>query len=83
MDYHGVGEYARDSWMIFVEHRLPDWEVGDKELRAFLEHIQYDERMIAEAMQWRCDHPTGKVSREEREAMSAYVELVAEESRGI
>lgn len=40
MTFTGVGEYARDSWIVFVEHdreRYPheNWP-GDKELRAFL-----------------------------------------------
>ncbi len=37
MLYYGVGEYARDSWMIFMRMEEPKQEVGDKELRAFLQ----------------------------------------------
>lgn len=35
MKYHGVGEYARDSWIIFVQGRR-DIIPTDKELRAYL-----------------------------------------------
>jgi hypothetical protein len=36
MEPPGVGEYARDSWAIFVEGIIPDWEVND---HALLEHL--------------------------------------------
>ena len=36
MEPPGIGEYARDSWAIFVEGRLPDWEVRDHALAAWL-----------------------------------------------
>lgn len=32
----GIGDYARDSWAIFAEGIVPDWEVRDKELRKHL-----------------------------------------------
>jgi hypothetical protein len=36
MEPPGIGEYARDSWAIFVEGIVPDWEVND---HALLEHL--------------------------------------------
>jgi endonuclease III len=36
MDPPGIGEYARDSWVIFKLGLVPGWEVRDKELRKHL-----------------------------------------------
>lgn len=36
--WHGIGQYAYDSWMIFVVGQVVDAE--DKELRAYLEFIR-------------------------------------------
>jgi hypothetical protein len=79
MGFYGCGEYARDSWVIFRRQQVPQWEVADKELRRFLqENVQlvgiqeYDDDHLREALQWRCDHPDGKVSAEEQRAMAEY-----------
>jgi hypothetical protein len=78
MGFYGCGEYARDSWVIFKREHVPQWEVADKELRAFLGDIQlvglqeYDDAHLQEALQWRRDHPDGRVSIEEQRAMAEY-----------
>lgn len=32
----GIGPYARDSWLIFVDRVVPQHEVGDRELKIYL-----------------------------------------------
>lgn len=50
MEPPGVGEYARDSWAIFVEGRVPDWPVHDHALLGWLR--EHDPDMALPRRPW-------------------------------
>jgi len=89
MDPPGVGEYARDSWILFVEGPTPEnvsialgdegWP-ADKELARWFAGVrEYGSSSgdtagaVAMAWQWQLDHPGGYISEEEHEAMALHV----------